>query len=80
MPRVERGPEAESDGPRRRLRAPLTEALALDPTRQRHHLRDRLSGAERTVDYRALVDKGLELEVGPYGFVLLGPPVDSLVS
>jgi hypothetical protein len=58
--------------------APLTEALALDPTRQRHLLRDRLGDTELTVDYRRLVEGGLELEVGPYEFLLLA--VESTVS
>ena len=72
VPRLERSGDAGSDGAARRLSAPLTEALALDPTRQQHLLRDELSGAERSVDYRELVEEGLELDLGPYEFVLLG--------
>ncbi len=76
VPRLECGGEAGAGDDARRLAAPLTEALALDPTRQRHLLCDALTGAERTVDYRALVEEGLELDLGPYEFVLLGPAVD----
>ena len=73
VPRMERELEGRLTGEEPRLSAPLTEALALDPTRQRHLLRDRLTGAERTVDYRELVVRGLELDLRPYEFVLLAP-------
>ena len=73
VPRVERQIEGATSGDEHRLSVPLTAALALDPTRQKHLLRDRLSGAEREVDYRDLVEGGLELELGPYEFVLFAP-------
>ncbi|MFQ5349858.1 MAG: alpha-amylase, partial [Thermoanaerobaculia bacterium] len=73
VPRVEGGRRLEEGAEKSGLAAPLTAALALDPTRQRHLLRDRLSGAEQIVDYAALVDEGLALELGPYEFLLLEP-------
>jgi glycosidase len=78
VPRADNGPGTDGDDERGLSCAPLTEALALDPTRQRHLLRDRLGDTELTVDYRRLVEGGLELEVGPYEFLLLA--VESTVS
>ena len=65
------------EGELRPAAAPLTEVLALDPTRQRHTLRDRLTGAERTVDYGELAASGLELILGPWEFQLLEPAGES---
>jgi glycosidase len=71
VPRATRGGGSEEADVPEEAGAALTEALGLDPTRQRHLLRDRLSGAERTVDYRGLVEEGLDFELGPYSFLLL---------
>jgi glycosidase len=74
VPRVERAVEAGDGLP---LSAALTEALALDPTRPEHLLRDRLSAAESPVDYSELVEQGLTWELGPYEFFLLSPVRES---
>jgi hypothetical protein len=76
VPRIGSDQDAVAADRESRLGVPLTAALALDPTRQRHQLCDLLTGAEREVDYRRLVEEGLELELRPYEFALLGPPLD----
>jgi hypothetical protein len=71
--RIDGRRENEGSPAARLSSAPLTEALALDPTRQRHVLHDRLGGAERAVDYRGLIEDGLDLELAPNEFLLLAP-------
>ncbi len=74
VPRAELGAVgADADEEPPLASAPLTAALALDPVRQRHRLDDRMRGVELEVDYRALVEEGLELELGPWEVRLLSP-------